>query len=62
MSLVAELESNSLSDCRLTDELLELEGGRLFVALLHCELLNCNRRVSERRFTDAGFNVERILA
>ena len=62
MSLVPEPEGNSLSDCHLTSEVLELEGGRLFVALLHCNPLNCNRRVSERCLTDAGFNVERILA
>ena len=47
MSLVPELQGNSLSDGRLTGEFLTLEEGRLLVTLRLFKSLNRNLRVSE---------------
>ena len=60
MSLTNELDGNSLSDCRLTGEFLELERGRLFELLLPFSPPNLNFRESPFLFIEAGFRVARI--
>ena len=61
MSLVPELQGNSLSDGRLTCEFLTLEEGRLLVTLRLFESLNRNLRVSDFWVSRLGFRAERML-
>ena len=61
MSLVPELEGDSLSDGRLTGEFLTLEEGRLLATLQLFESLNRNLRVSDFWVSRLGFRTERML-